>query len=53
MTRHDLEQRLAELERTIESAKTAQWLAEHERYELLNELRRLAHLESAKDAPDV
>ncbi|HEX3915540.1 MAG TPA: hypothetical protein VHW71_18730 [Steroidobacteraceae bacterium] len=46
MTRAELEQRLIELERSIEASKTAIWLAEHERLQLLNELRRLINAES-------
>jgi hypothetical protein len=46
MTRPELEQRLIELERSIEQHRTGIWLAEHERLPLLNDLRRLIHAES-------
>lgn len=45
MTRAELEQRLLELERSIEASRTAIWLAEHEREQLRFELRRLLHAE--------
>jgi hypothetical protein len=39
MTRAELEQRLIELERDIQKAKTAIWLAERQRLQLRFELR--------------
>lgn len=41
MTRTELEQRLIDLERSIEGHRTAIWLAEHEREEARFELRRI------------
>jgi hypothetical protein len=49
MTREDLEQRLIELERDIQKAKTAIWLAERQRLQLRFELRRLIN----KETPDM
>jgi hypothetical protein len=46
MTRPELEQRLLDLERSIEASKTAIWLAEYEREQLRFELRRLIHKET-------
>ena len=46
MTREDLEQRLIELERDIQAAKTAIWLAERQRLQLRFQLRRLINAES-------
>jgi hypothetical protein len=46
MTRPELEQRLIDLERSIEGHRTAIWLAEHERVEVRFELRRLLQAEA-------
>ena len=46
MSRADLEARLLKLERDIEKAKTAIWLAEHEREQLRFDPRRLLQAEA-------
>ncbi|GEM_PF-4546715 len=46
MSRAELEQRLIDLERSIEASKTAIWLAEHEREQLRFELRRMLNKET-------
>ena len=48
-TRPELEQRLIDLERSIEVHRTGIWLAEHEREQLRTELRR--HLQAESNAP--
>ena len=47
MTREELEQRLIELDREIQQAKTTIWLCEHEREQLRFELRRLINKETS------
>lgn len=50
MSRAELEQRLIDLERSIEGHRTAIWLAEHEREEARFELRRLLQTEAKAGA---
>ena len=49
MSRPELEQRLIELERSVEQHRTGIWWAEFEREQLRFELRRLAHIESTQN----
>src|SRR5579859_1767088 len=51
MSRAELEQRLIDLERSIEASKTAIWLAEHEREQLRFELRRMLNKETPTRSP--
>jgi hypothetical protein len=48
MTRAEIEQRLLDIAREIESAQTVIWLREHEREQLRTELRR--HLQAEDKA---
>ena len=48
MSRPEIEAKLIELAAEIERAQTAIWLAEFEREQLRNELRRLPRGESGK-----
>jgi hypothetical protein len=50
MTRAELEQRLIDLERSIEGHRTAIWLAEQEREQLRFELRRFMQAEAKAGA---
>ena len=46
MTRTEIEQKLLELERSIQEHRTAIWLCEHEREPLRFELRQLLHADA-------
>lgn len=48
MSRPEIEAKLIELERDIQKAKTAIWLAERQRLQLRFELRRMLQAESVQ-----
>lgn len=50
MTRAEIEQRLTDLERSIEGHRTAIWMAERERDELRFELRRFMQADAKAGA---
>jgi hypothetical protein len=53
MTRAEIEAKLIELERDIQKAKTAIWLAERQRLQLRFELRRLINKETTDMNPTI